>query len=92
MKFLLFTLFKAIGKSAVDSWYAEKKDYFYATGTWKNGTVVGHFTQVVWDDSKQIGCGISFNNNLCQVTVSCNYVAQGNWVGQYQFHVIDPTK
>jgi len=46
----------------------------------------GHFTQLVWKGSKQIGCGASCNNsNKCYVT--CNYYPPGNYIGQFASNV-----
>ena len=46
----------------------------------------GHFTQLVWKGSKQIGCGASCNNsNKCYVT--CNYYPPGNYIGQFTSNV-----
>ena len=57
---------------AVASWYAEMSDgaYDFATGASGNGGVVGHFTQVVWSGSTEVGCGVS---------LSCSNMFGGAW-------------
>ena len=46
--------------SVLEGWYTEEEvNYDYNTGTSKNGGVIGHFTQVVWKSSKQIGCALA---------------------------------
>ena len=63
--------------SMTRSWYDEIKDYDFNTGKSKNGGVVGHFTQVVWKDTKEVGFGIGFNGgNLVGVG---NYYPGGNF-------------
>ena len=39
--------------------YSEIKDYDYGTADTKNGKAVGHFTQLVWKDTTQVGVGIA---------------------------------
>jgi len=39
---------------AEKSWYGEVKDYDFSDGDF--GSSTGHFTQVVWKDTKKIGC------------------------------------
>ncbi len=65
----------------VDSWGNEKQDYDYATNRCKAGKVCGHYTQVVWADTRQVGCGFAVcEDSLDQVWV-CQYQPAGNRVG-----------
>ena len=66
------------GAAAVDSWYDEIKDYDFAKGCSKNGGVVGHFTQLVWKGSTQLGIGVARNSNNA-VYVVANYHFGGNY-------------
>jgi len=66
--------------NVVDSWAGEIVDYDYATNTCKAGKVCGHYTQVVWRDTQQVGCGKASCNSQ-QVWI-CNYSPPGNWRGQ----------
>lgn len=43
------------GSDPVDSWYSEVKDYNFSKSGWQTNT--GHFTQVVWKGSKELGIG-----------------------------------
>ena len=79
----------------LNSWYTnEEKNYDYSTGTSKNGGTIGHFTQVVWKSSKQIGCAVAtgtwagFQNSYF---VCCNYFPGGNMSGAYTKNVAKPT-
>jgi uncharacterized protein YkwD len=62
-------------KNTVDSWYGEISSYNFNAPKYSNA--VGHFTQVVWRDSKQLGCGMS----VCQGQNYwvCQYSPPGNW-------------
>jgi pathogenesis-related protein 1 len=57
--------------AAVGSWMNEEKDYGK-----NNAAVVGHFTQVIWKTSKELGCGTA--NGV----VTCQYSPPGNWAGR----------
>uniref|UniRef100_A0A8C5E1J7 SCP domain-containing protein n=1 Tax=Gouania willdenowi TaxID=441366 RepID=A0A8C5E1J7_GOUWI len=43
---------------AIQSWYDEEKNWRYGVGS-VNGGEVGHFTQLVWYKSNQIGCAMA---------------------------------
>jgi len=43
------------GNDAVNSWYSEVKDYNFSKSGYQSNT--GHFTQVVWKGSKELGIG-----------------------------------
>ena len=74
-----------LGTSPVDSWYEEIKDYSFARSDYIKGT--GHFTQVVWKNSKQLGCGVACgSNDYCYVT--CNYYPGGNYLGEFRENVL----
>jgi uncharacterized protein YkwD len=62
----------------VKMWYDEVQYYDYATNSCKK--VCGHYTQVVWKNSKRLGCGMASCGNT-EVWV-CNYDPPGNFVGQ----------
>lgn len=64
----------------VTMWAEEVKDYNYATNSCKPGKMCGHYTQVVWRNTKQVGCGMARGNGK-EIWV-CNYNPPGNFVGQ----------
>jgi uncharacterized protein YkwD len=72
--------------SAVDAWYGEVKNYNFARPGSSSG--VGHFTQIVWKNTKQIGCGVSkcFLGSMRYWV--CQYSPQANWSGQYAENVL----
>ena len=74
-----------LGHKPVDAWYDEIKDYDFAKSKFISGT--GHVTQVVWMNSKQVGCGVACSiNDYCYVT--CNYYPAGNYLGQFRTNVL----
>uniref|UniRef100_A0AAX7UE03 SCP domain-containing protein n=1 Tax=Astatotilapia calliptera TaxID=8154 RepID=A0AAX7UE03_ASTCA len=74
------------GKEAVDSWYSEIKDYDFKKSGHQPKT--GHFTQVVWKSSTELGVGIATDGNT--VFVVGQYRPAGNITnaGYYQKNVL----
>ncbi|CAK6959670.1 uncharacterized protein LOC128364991 [Scomber scombrus] len=62
------------GKEAVDSWYSEIKDYNWGNPGFNGNT--GHFTQVVWAESTELGVGLATDGN--KVFVVGQYRPAGN--------------
>jgi pathogenesis-related protein 1 len=68
---------------AVEGWAAEAKDYDYATDTCRGGAMCGHYTQVVWRTTREVGCAVSTCPRLrYRTSLVCNYFPAGNWEGQ----------
>ena len=57
------------------SWYSEIKDYNFETG--QSTGVTGHFTQLIWKDSKEVGFGIAFGGK--RLFTVANYFPGGNF-------------
>ena len=72
------------GDIPVDDWYSEIKNYNFETGTSKGG-VIGHFTQLVWKNSRELGIGYYCENKAC--TVVGNYFPGGNFNNDYKNQV-----
>lgn len=74
----------ASAQQAVDSWVGEKANYDYATNTC-NG-VCGHYTQVVWRDTHELGCALGNCPGLqYSSTIVCDYGPGGNIGGQQPY-------
>ena len=68
---------------ATRSWY-EKEEFMYTyMGEYVSGT--GHFTQVVWASTCDVGCGRSENY------VVCRYYQAGNNLSTFAENVFEPT-
>jgi pathogenesis-related protein 1 len=65
-------------ESVVKMWHDEEKNYTYSNNSCSG--VCGHYTQVIWKNSKKVGCG-SAKCGKAEVWV-CNYDPPGNYVGQ----------
>ncbi|CAF1077238.1 unnamed protein product [Adineta ricciae] len=68
------------------SWYSEIKSYKYRSPGFSPAT--GHFTQVIWKSSTQLGIGIAFANNNTNVYVVANYYPPGNALGSFPANVL----
>lgn len=66
----------------VASWTAEKPAYNYATNTCAVGSTCGHYTQIVWRNTTQIGCALATCPAISQQVWACQYNPPGNYVGQ----------
>ncbi|XP_061134609.1 Golgi-associated plant pathogenesis-related protein 1-like isoform X3 [Syngnathus typhle] len=62
------------GKEAVDSWYGEVEKYSWSNPGFSANT--GHFTQIVWKASTQLGVGMATDGN--KVFVVGQYRPAGN--------------
>ena len=71
------------GEVPTKMWYDEYSAYDFNNPGFSMNT--GHFTQVVWKNSKEFGIGYSCVNSRCYVTG--NYFPGGNVGGQYQSNV-----
>ncbi len=63
---------------AVKVWASESRNYDYATNSCRG--ICGHYTQIVWRDTKSVGCAVARGGGR-EVWV-CNYDPPGNWLGQ----------
>ena len=75
---------KELEKLTVDLWYSEVQEYDFSNPGYKSG--IGHFTQLVQKNSKDLGCGIGCgSNNYCYVV--CNYNPSGNYLNSFASNV-----
>ena len=74
------------GSSVTKNWYGENKKHNYS-GDWKEGT--GHFTQVIWKDTTEVGFG-KCENKRGRVFVVGNYYPAGNVLGFFKYNVFKP--
>ena len=83
-----------LGNQAVTSWYNEVSSYNYANPVFSMQT--GHFTQLVWRSSTQLGCGSARGTatrngrTYNAFYVVCHYSPAGNVTGQFAQNVQRP--
>jgi uncharacterized protein YkwD len=79
-------LFESRGRTAsaaevVENWAGEAKNYDAAANRCRG--VCGHYTQIVWRDTKQVGCAVAGSEQR-QIWV-CDYDPPGNVTGHRPF-------
>lgn len=73
---------QAINSAQVaDAWGNEKQDYIDSENTCANDKVCGHYTQIVWKSTKEVGCALAVCNDNSQIWV-CDYAPAGNYRGK----------
>ncbi|KAI8641479.1 CAP domain-containing protein [Parasitella parasitica] len=60
----------------VKAWYSEVSNYDYSKPGFSANS--GHFTQVVWKNTKTVGCGAAYCDNIKGVYYVCEYLPRGN--------------
>lgn len=78
---------KLNAKEPVDNWYSEISMHTF--GAEPRSLSSGHFTQVVWKESKELGVGIA-RNKTGAIYVVGNYDPPGNMIGSYSANVPRP--
>ena len=73
-----FGAFTAV--DAAKAWETEKKDYGGGVLNEANWAPAGHYTQMVWRQTTQLGCGQAICKNT--LIVACNYDPPGNFMGR----------
>lgn len=66
-------------QGAVTMWAGEKSAYTFSP-RYQFDANTGHYTQLVWRKSTQIGCGSATCNRM--VIICCRYSPPGNYIGQ----------
>ncbi|XP_016329445.1 Golgi-associated plant pathogenesis-related protein 1 [Sinocyclocheilus anshuiensis] len=78
------------GKEAVDSWYSEIKDYNFSSPGFQSST--GHFTQVVWKSSTELGVGLATDGNTVFVVGQYKPAGNINSAGYFEKNVLPKTE
>lgn len=82
-------LFEGSGKAwtpedAINSWVAERGEYDYKSNSCAAGKVCGHYTQVVWAKTKELGCA-SVTCHDGSIFIICSYNPPGNYVDEWPY-------
>ncbi|VDM18127.1 unnamed protein product [Hydatigera taeniaeformis] len=79
--------FQFTGYDAARMWYSEIKDYnFKGEDQYK----CGHFTQLVWSDTKRAGFGMAKSSKGDKVIIVGQYQPPGNYTGEFKTKVPRP--
>jgi Cysteine-rich secretory protein family len=73
-------------KAAIKAWYDEVAQYDYRNPGFTPAT--GHFTQVVWKSTKEIGCALGNCGKGSPNLWVCQYSPPGNYMGQFRANVL----
>jgi len=74
-------------EAMVDAWIREKR--YFKPGTFPNNSAtgriedVGHYTQLVWRDTHEVGCALA--QGKIEDVLVCRYANAGNYVGEQPF-------
>jgi pathogenesis-related protein 1 len=76
-------LFEISGANAspaqvVNVWAGESRNYDYNSNRCRG--VCGHYTQIVWGGTKEVGCAVARGGGR-EVWI-CDYDPPGNWIGR----------
>ena len=74
---------EATGEMATNDWYNKIKNHNFKKDFQKD---TGHFTQIIWKDTKEVGFGVANRGNTYYVVA--NYYPPGNFLGQYSKNVL----
>nr|CDS15049.1 venom allergen val protein [Echinococcus granulosus] len=80
--------FQFTGYDASQMWYSEIKDYDFKGG---DQLKCGHFTQLVWSDTKRAGFGVAKSAKGDKVIIVGQYKPPGNYMGEFKAKVPRPT-
>lgn len=73
----------ATGQQAVTSWAGEVVNFNYDANTCATNKVCGHYTQIVWRTTKEVGCALVDCPSLqYRSTIVCDYGPGGNSGGK----------
>ncbi|PSN19200.1 hypothetical protein C7271_08540 [filamentous cyanobacterium CCP5] len=69
-------------RRAVQGWVDERADYDYASNSCTPGKMCGHYRQMVWSTTTEVGCGVARDGHDRREVWVCHYSPAGNIVGR----------
>jgi len=76
--------------TAAQKWYDEVTDPGFDSQTlnpYQSNAGTGHYTQVVWADTEELGCGMVYyqGDSFFETLIVCNYAKGGNFIGSEMY-------
>ena len=78
------SLLNFTAKDVFTAWVIEEDYYNYQTNECEFEKDCGHYTQIVWHETKEVGCGIAICADKSQIW-ACNYSPRGNYLGEWPY-------
>lgn len=70
---------------SIQAWFDEEKDFKYGSGATTANAVIGHYTQLVWYNSYQVGCAVAYcPERTFKYFYVCYYCPAGNIIGSIE--------
>lgn len=66
------------------AWAEEENYYDYNSNTCQENEDCGHFTQMIWHETKEVGCAMATCSDKSQIW-ACNYSPRGNYIGEWPY-------
>jgi hypothetical protein len=87
---MAYATYAQTAQGVVDRWYNEVTTCPYPYGEPAWDSCWGHFTQVVWKNTTEIGCGCKNGCSPWYSICVCQYNPPGNYIGQFEENVFPP--
>ena len=81
---LFWASYASNADEVVESWASEEEFYDYESNSCQDGEQCGHYTQIVWSSTTQVGCAVLECTDGSELWM-CNYDPAGNWVGEQPY-------
>lgn len=74
-------------KNGVRAWAQEKSQYQYKANSCAPNQMCGHYTQMVWKNTRNVGCALARCSVSGQTTeiLICQYDPPGNYIGELPY-------
>jgi pathogenesis-related protein 1 len=70
--------------AALDMWVSDEKPIYLYNPVYAFDNATGHYTQIVWRNSVEIGCGIA-QCSTGYIVIVCRYNPAGNVIGEQPY-------